>query len=214
MTGARTPSLTSAGKGWRGPVSAGPERTCPGRGPCGSGLAGITLGRGEDPADDIGGWTGAGLGWPITGGRMGCAGSTRGPSLGSAEAPAGSGCASMEGGAEAGATGVAGGASTTGSVTSASARASAREAPLLPTGATPKCRRNLSATSSSIELECVNFSVTPNSGSISRMVCDFTSSSRARTLIRILLIKNQSVYCKLPFPREQLSCKQSTGYRF
>lgn len=45
-----------------------------------------------------------------------------------------------------------------------------------------------SATASSIELECVFFPVTPSSGSISRMTPGFTSSSRASSLMRILLI--------------------------
>ncbi len=42
------------------------------------------------------------------------------------------------------------------------------------------------ATSSSMELECVFFSSTPSSGSMSRMMLGFTSSSRASSLIRIL----------------------------
>jgi hypothetical protein len=45
------------------------------------------------------------------------------------------------------------------------------------------------ATSSSIELECVFFSCTPISGSISSMTPGFTSSSRASSLIRIFLIE-------------------------
>ena len=45
------------------------------------------------------------------------------------------------------------------------------------------------ATSSSMELECVFFSCTPISGSISSMMPGLTSSSRANSLIRIFLIE-------------------------
>src|SRR5579863_8719273 len=46
-----------------------------------------------------------------------------------------------------------------------------------------------SASCSSRELECVFFSVTPTSASVSRMALLLTSSSRARSLIRTLLIR-------------------------
>jgi len=49
--------------------------------------------------------------------------------------------------------------------------------------------RTFSASCSSRELECVFFSVTPTSGSVSRIALLFTSSSRARSLIRTLLIR-------------------------
>src|SRR5580704_18130989 len=49
--------------------------------------------------------------------------------------------------------------------------------------------RTFSASCSSKELECVFFSVTPTSGSVSSMALLFTSSSRARSLIRTLLIR-------------------------
>jgi hypothetical protein len=49
--------------------------------------------------------------------------------------------------------------------------------------------RTFSASCSSRELECVFFSVTPTSGSVSSMALLFTSSSRARSLIRTLLIR-------------------------
>jgi hypothetical protein len=52
-----------------------------------------------------------------------------------------------------------------------------------------KCARTLSASWSSSELECVFFSVMPASGSTSRMALLLTSSSLARSLIRILLIR-------------------------
>jgi hypothetical protein len=49
--------------------------------------------------------------------------------------------------------------------------------------------RTFSASCSSRELECVFFSVTPTSGSVSRIALLFTSSSRARSLMRTLLIR-------------------------
>ncbi len=52
-----------------------------------------------------------------------------------------------------------------------------------------RCTRTFSASCSSRELECVFFSVTPTSGSVSRMALLLTSSSRARSLIRTLLIR-------------------------
>jgi hypothetical protein len=59
-------------------------------------------------------------------------------------------------------------------------------------GASDEPRRwtlTFSASYSSSELECVFFSVTPTSGSTSRMALLFTSSSLARSLIRTLLIR-------------------------
>ena len=50
-----------------------------------------------------------------------------------------------------------------------------------------KCFRIRSASSSSIELEWVFFSVTPTSGKISRITLALTSSSLARSLIRIFI---------------------------
>jgi hypothetical protein len=52
-----------------------------------------------------------------------------------------------------------------------------------------KCARTFSASCSSIELECVFFSVTPTAVSASRIALLLTSSSLARSLIRILLIR-------------------------
>lgn len=58
--------------------------------------------------------------------------------------------------------------------------------------------RTFSASCSSRELECVFFSVTPTNGSVSRIALLFTSSSRARSLIRTLLIRPfVSPCCKL-----------------
>jgi hypothetical protein len=50
-----------------------------------------------------------------------------------------------------------------------------------------KCFRTRTASSSSIELEWVFFSVTPTSGRISRITLALTSSSLARSLIRIFI---------------------------
>jgi hypothetical protein len=50
-------------------------------------------------------------------------------------------------------------------------------------------RRSSRATSSSTELECVFFSCTPNTGSISIIAPGFTSSSRANSLILIFFIE-------------------------
>lgn len=64
--------------------------------------------------------------------------------------------------------------------------------------------RSFSATSSSSELECVFFSATPSSGSMSRMTLGLTSSSRASSLIRILLIHETP---KLNFRSRDLSAR-------
>jgi hypothetical protein len=69
----------------------------------------------------------------------------------------------------------------------------ARELDLLaedePSAEERRYTRTFSASFSSRELECVFFSVTPTSGSVSRMALLLTSSSRARSLIRTLLIR-------------------------
>jgi hypothetical protein len=64
----------------------------------------------------------------------------------------------------------------------------------LPAGDEPSAEerrycRTFSASCSSRELECVFFSVTPTTASVSRMALLLTSSSRARSLIRTLLIR-------------------------
>jgi hypothetical protein len=61
--------------------------------------------------------------------------------------------------------------------------------PLAPSPEERKCARTFSASCSSSELECVFFSVTPTSGSTSRIALLLTSSSLARSLIRTLLIR-------------------------
>ena len=53
----------------------------------------------------------------------------------------------------------------------------------------PRAARTRRASSSSTELECVFFSVTPTSGRMSRITLLFTSSSLAKSLIRTLLIR-------------------------
>src|SRR5260370_38749518 len=58
--------------------------------------------------------------------------------------------------------------------------------------------RSLSATSSSMELERVNFSDTPSSGRRSRIRWDFISSSRASTLMRIFFIYELNVSVGIP----------------
>ncbi len=64
-----------------------------------------------------------------------------------------------------------------------------REGAACASAAARKCARTFSASCSSTELECVFFSVTPTSIRTSRMALLLTSSSLARSLIRILLIR-------------------------
>src|SRR6185312_4687047 len=69
--------------------------------------------------------------------------------------------------------------------------------------------RTFSASCSSRELECVFFSVTPISGSESRIDLLLTSNSRARSLMRTLLIRPRfspklSRYVFIGTPRHQL----------
>jgi hypothetical protein len=54
-----------------------------------------------------------------------------------------------------------------------------------------RCLRTRSASCSSSELECVFFSVTPTAGRTSRISRLLTSNSRARSLIRTLLINSR-----------------------
>jgi len=82
-----------------------------------------------------------------------------------------------------------------------------------PVGGMPKRTRNLSATSSSTELECVNFSDTPISGRRSKITWDFTSSSRASTLIRIFFINELNVSVEIPNLRELRPSRQDRAPR-
>ena len=72
---------------------------------------------------------------------------------------------------------------------SASGRAARADFALWPLPEPWKCARTFSASWSSSELECVFFSVTPTSVSASRIALLLTSTSLARSLIRILLIR-------------------------
>jgi hypothetical protein len=72
---------------------------------------------------------------------------------------------------------------------SASGRAARADFALWPLPEPWKCARTFSASLSSSELECVFFSVTPTSVNASRIALLLTSSSLARSLIRILLIR-------------------------
>ncbi len=66
-----------------------------------------------------------------------------------------------------------------------------------------KCVRTFSATSSSTELECVFFSVTPSEGSRLKIAFALTSSSLARSLIRIFDI--ESTKQSIPAVKSSLS---------
>jgi len=182
----------AAGSGCRGP-----ERICPGRGAaCGGGGAG----RAGIGAVRIGGWMAALLPALASGGRngatlgRGASSETAGaaPPLASgwsASTGVGAGavlaaCTVFSGAGRAGA-GVTCSSSAGGSSSATAVAVGTIDAP--PPLAATRLRTN-SATDSSIELECVFFSVTPSSGSISRSVWDGISSCRASSLIRILLI--------------------------
>jgi hypothetical protein len=158
-------------------------------------------------AGPAGGCTGAGLPpLPASGGRSGCAAGRviiRSSVVSAAcdAAPAGwpistgsvAGLVPSVGGAAAAGAGLA--ASTAGSVSGAAGLASASSAGASVSAGstkTPKCRRILMATSSSIELECVFFSVTPNSGRIAIIALFGCSHSRASSLIRIFFISTFS----------------------
>ncbi len=67
---------------------------------------------------------------------------------------------------------------------------------LSPPLGTPKWARILRASSFSRELECVFFSTIPISSKTSRMALLFTSSSRAKSLIRIFCCIRPLISCK------------------
>jgi hypothetical protein len=102
------------------------------------------------------------------------------------------GAAGCAGAALAAITGASGSGASTGCCSSIFSGSSTAVAAPLPDGwamISPWTRlRTSSATGSSIELECVFFSVTPTSGNISTITCDGISSCLASSLIRILLI--------------------------
>ncbi len=159
-----------------------------GTGGAGLGAGAVALGAAGDgwPGAAIGGW----IGLPVaSGGRIGA------PPRAARTSPAGAGasvCASSGSMAASGA--------------ASSERVFTASAPAFSAGATgssaarswsgtskPNKRRNLIATSSSMELECVFFSATPSSGSRSRISWALTSSSRASSLIRIFFIEKATV---------------------
>ena len=172
-------SAMAGGMGWRGP-----ERICPGRGGGGAEREGIT---GPRLAAALGA-----PGCPVAnGGRNGNAGRT------------GAGASGLPAGAEAVDPAVSGAAGTgalfaTVAVVSVAGVSGWRAGSCRATGSSCSVssetpipatrRRRFSTTSSSSELECVFLSVTPSSGSKSRMTLGLTSSSRASSLMRILLI--------------------------
>jgi len=184
--GGGMPGVAAAGRGCRGP-----DRIWPGRGGGGAGRAGIGPERkggctGAPPPAAKGGRIGAGLIRETSSVMAGeirfSPGETTGASDGTeagllATAP---GCSVSKD--VKGASCSSGGSSTATAVLLVSACACS--------GSPPWTRsRTSSATGSSTELEWVFFSMTPSSGSMSRMVCDGTSSCLASSLIRILLIK-------------------------
>jgi hypothetical protein len=180
-----------------------------GCGGVGTGGAGF-ISTGRTGAGGAGGRTPTG-GWmglpPPSGGRTGiergfCRSSSFSFGLASASADAALSCTSVAALASAGGAAViaAGGS---GSVPGAAAETGLRSprsrtptslepapgwAPLPAAAAPDKWRRTRSATSSSIELEWVTFSARPSSCTNSMTLCDFTSSCRASSLMRILLI--------------------------
>jgi len=173
-------SARVCGIGWRGP-----DKICPGLGGGGAEREGITGPR-------LGAGAGA-PGWPVAnGGRNGNAGRT---GAGASSLSAGTVAAgrAVSGAAAAGALFEADGPvpvgrdsgerdGCSGAAVSGCSLSSGAPVPVTR-------RRRFSTTSSSSELEWVFFSVTPNSGNNSRMTFGLTSSSRASSLMRILLIR-------------------------
>ena len=194
------------GIGWRGP-----ERICPGRGAGGPERDGITGPR-------LAGAFGP-PGCPVaSGGRNGNAGRT------GAGASVFSSGAETAGLAGSGATGVGalfatggGSSKTTADCRAGSCRGAASRLAACSSAPIPATRRRrFSTTSSSSELECVFLSMTPNSGSKSRMTLGFTSSSRASSLMRILLI-HKTPECNARCSRDcalNLSQNIARGTRF
>lgn len=138
--------------------------------PCAGG-AGI-FGTGTDGCAGAGGGAG-GVAWRCcSAGGLAGGGETAGAAGAGGD---GSGAGACSGSTEGAGTGAAAGASA--------AAGSAGTAPAPSTRALTRL-----ASSSSIELECVFFPVMPSSGRISRMTPGLTSSSRASSLMRILLM--------------------------
>jgi hypothetical protein len=206
-TGGR--SAGGAGNGWRGP-----ERICPGRA-CGGGegRAGIGMPRGA---------TGGTSGDPVesggrSGGMIGRATGGEDSSAAASFASFFSGCLSCVSGtsrASGGALG-AGGAAARGAGAADSSSSSGGVGRGAGGGApSPVTRCRMAKTrSSSSELEWVFLSWMPRSGSRSIITVGLTSSSRASSLIRILLIteivcertKPQTDFCYSPFSAAPVS---------
>ena len=164
----------------------GPDKICPGFGAGGAGREGIT-------GPLFAGLPGPAEGCPLaSGGRSGNAGRT-GAEWSPAAGAGSLGASSMMGVGSLFAIELGAGRTASGAMAGGFAAASgSRPSPTGSAGSpnTPdatRCRI-CSATSSSSELECVFLSVTPSSGSRSRMMFGLTSSSRASSLMRILLI--------------------------
>jgi hypothetical protein len=202
-------SLMPGGIGWRGPDSTWPGRDGgtgratggigrPGAITAAGGVGDGGAGAGREMAGAEGGTLGVcgctpGGALPANGGRIGCAGRPAGRSSAGLAATASGAFSSTAAGAgwlagPLGAVSAACDLSTAGAGCAEGA-AGRDSSSACPSGTSwPKKRRSLRATSSSIELEWVFFSVTPNSGSLSMISCALTSSSRASSLIRILFI--------------------------
>lgn len=169
----------------------GPVRICPGFGAGGPGREGIGMPRGAGlasggaigcpPPVASGGRTGAITGLATTGVST----ISLGASTGASAMITGGGCA----GSGSRATTC---SSAVSSECSGCSEYSDSEGPRRAASSTaaspPRRRRTSKAWSSSSELECVFFSEMPSSGSTSMIAWGLTSSSRASSLIRILLI--------------------------
>ncbi len=184
----RGASTKFGGKGCRGP-----EIICPGFGAGGAGRAGVgaprlaTGGISGPPPPPRGGRNGC------TRGRTGAVGILSVVSFACSGSGAGSGSASATAAGASTRTGCvcAGLSSGSGAADSSavSIRASNSVSSSGPCSSPFSSRsRTVNASSSSNELECVFLPLIPSSGSISRITLGLTSSSRASSLIRILLI--------------------------
>lgn len=192
-------STTSGGSG-----CLGPDKICPGLGAGGAvrvwimgprltgilGSDGSAAGGGTGPVCAVACSKGGVSGCPVArGGRRGNVGR-----IGAAGGSAGAGCLATVSatGAAPLFCGIAGSAAVTGAagdITLGSAGGrSIRGAAGSPSSPAAIRWRSFSATSSSSELECVFLSATPSSSNRSRRTLGLTSSSRASSLIRILLI--------------------------
>ncbi len=198
-----------AGSGCRGPVNVCPGLTAGGVGRAGIGIPRGATGGTNGPPLDKGGRSGDATRGVGTGSSALSAAAFSGiliaAGFGASSATAARGGADVSTGAEE-ATGVTGASCSVSCTSSVSGIGLGRE--LSPECSLATRSRIASATSSSSELEWVFLSWTPNSGSTSRITVGFTSSSRASSLIRILLITeivvnigvHERILAILPFP--------------